>query len=51
MSDINLKIALEAVSQLAADLKRERDEARDKVTELEGVIRALRATMREEARK
>lgn len=29
----------------------ERDEACDKVTELEGVIRALRATMREEARK
>jgi len=27
MSDINLKIALEAVSKLAADLKRERDEA------------------------
>ena len=29
MSDINLKIALESVSQLAADLKRERDEARN----------------------
>ena len=37
--------------QFAARLERERNEARDAIKELTAVIRALRATMREEARK